>query len=58
VKDLQDRGVVAGTANQIVEQLGRLAEAGVDRMMLQWIQLDDIDRLESMAKQVLPQMHS
>jgi F420-dependent oxidoreductase-like protein len=57
-KELRQRGRIVGTASQIVEQLGMLAEAGAQRVMLQWLTLDDIDRLESMAAQVLPQMGS
>ncbi|GAB4156712.1 MAG: LLM class F420-dependent oxidoreductase [Candidatus Promineifilaceae bacterium] len=49
-------GLVVGTGNQIVEQLGELAEAGVQRVMLQWLDLDDIDGLAAMAQIVLPQL--
>jgi F420-dependent oxidoreductase-like protein len=50
-------GMAVGTADQIVEHLGRLAEAGVQRVMLQWLALEDTDRLEAMADEVLPQLH-
>ncbi len=52
----RQRGYVVGTPNAIVEQLGKLAEAGLYRVMLQWLDLDDIDRLEAMAAGVLPQL--
>ena len=56
-EELQQRGNIAvGTGNQIVEQLGRWAEAGVYRVMLQWMDLDDLDGLEAMAQSVLPQV--
>jgi F420-dependent oxidoreductase-like protein len=55
-EDLKELGVVVGTADQIVEHLGNLSEAGVQRIMLQWLNLDDIDRLEAMANGVLPQI--
>ena len=48
--------VLAGTPNEIVERLGNLAEAGVQRVMAQWLEVDDIDSLESMADSVLPQL--
>ena len=48
--------VLAGTADEIVERLGRLSEAGVQRVMLQWLEVDDIDALETMAYSVLPQL--
>ncbi len=35
------------------KQLGRLAEAGVQRVMLQWLDLDDLDGLEALARGVL-----
>ena len=49
-------GMAVGTANQVVDQLGHLADAGVQRVMLQWLSLDDIDRLEALATMVLPQL--
>jgi alkanesulfonate monooxygenase SsuD/methylene tetrahydromethanopterin reductase-like flavin-dependent oxidoreductase (luciferase family) len=54
--ELRGRGVIAGTAGAIVEQLGRLAEAGVQRVMLQWLDLDDLDGVEALAQLVLPQL--
>jgi F420-dependent oxidoreductase-like protein len=53
---LMERGVLVGTANEIVDQLGVIAEAGVERIMLQWLKMDDLDRLEAMAKSVIPQI--
>jgi F420-dependent oxidoreductase-like protein len=52
--ELREQGFVVGTAAEVVEQLGRIAEAGAQRVMLQWLDLDDLDRLEAMAHQVLP----
>lgn len=49
-------GLAMGTANEIVDHIGKLAEAGAQRVMLQWLALDDTDRLEAMAVQVLPQL--
>ncbi len=53
---LRARGMMVGGAGQIVEQLGALAEVGVQRVMLQWFDLDDLEGLEAMATSVLPQM--
>jgi len=49
-------GNIIGTATEVTEQLGRLDEAGVQRVMLQWLETDDIDGLEAMAQTVLPQL--
>ncbi|HYN88492.1 MAG TPA: TIGR03560 family F420-dependent LLM class oxidoreductase [Ardenticatenaceae bacterium] len=54
--EMREQGLVVGTAAQIIEQLGRLDEAGVQRVMLQWLDLDDLDGLEAMASTVLPQV--
>lgn len=55
---LRAEGMVVGTGSEMVEQLGRLAEVGMQRVMLQWMELDDLDSLETMAHQVLPQVQS
>jgi F420-dependent oxidoreductase-like protein len=54
--ELRAGGIIIGTASEVTEQLGRLDEAGVERVMLQWLETDDIDGLEDMAQTVLPQL--
>ncbi len=56
IAELRARGLVLGTPDHIVEQLGAWAEAGVQRVMLQWLNLDDLAGLELLAKAVLPQV--
>ena len=51
-------GVIVGTEGEVVERLGLLAEAGVQRVMAQWLEVDDIDALEAMAHSVLPQLRA
>ena len=51
--ELRERGLVAGTGPEVVEQLGKLTEIGLQRVMLQWLDLNDMDGLESLAKAVL-----
>jgi len=53
VPELHARGVVAGSASQIKEQLAELEAAGLERVMLQWLDLDDLAGLEALAKVVL-----
>lgn len=50
-------GLIIGTGSMIVDQIGAWTERGVERFMLQWIELEDLDRLELMAKDVLPHFH-
>ncbi|NDJ53769.1 MAG: LLM class F420-dependent oxidoreductase, partial [Chloroflexi bacterium] len=52
----RERGLVVGTSNEVVEQLGELNDAGVQRVMLQWLDLEDMDGIERLAKEVLPQL--
>jgi alkanesulfonate monooxygenase SsuD/methylene tetrahydromethanopterin reductase-like flavin-dependent oxidoreductase (luciferase family) len=54
VEQLQARGVVAGSPAQVRESLRALEEAGLQRIMLQWLDLDDLAGLEALAKAVLP----
>jgi len=51
--DLRQLGIIAAAGNEIKEQLQGLAEAGVQRVMLQWLELDDLDGLKDLAKAVL-----
>jgi len=51
--DLRGRGLVLGPPQAIVDQLGGLAVAGVQRVMLQWLDLDDLDGLEVLAQDVM-----
>jgi len=54
--ELTERGMVAGTPSAIVEQLGTLAGIGIYRVMLQWLNPDDLDGIEALADTVLPQV--
>jgi F420-dependent oxidoreductase-like protein len=53
VDDLQKRGNVAGSLEQIRKQLNALEQAGVQRIMLQWLDLDDLESLQVLAKGIL-----
>ena len=52
-EDLRSRGILIGTGEKVVEQLGELAAAGLQGIMLQWLDLDDLDGLEGLARSVL-----
>lgn len=56
IQELRERGLAVGTADQIVDQLSRLADVGVERVMLQWLDLDDLEGLRSLAEGVLTQV--
>jgi F420-dependent oxidoreductase-like protein len=54
--ELRSRGALIGSPEELVEAIGRLAEAGVRRLMAQWLDLDDIAGLEVLAAEVLPRL--
>jgi alkanesulfonate monooxygenase SsuD/methylene tetrahydromethanopterin reductase-like flavin-dependent oxidoreductase (luciferase family) len=54
---MKARGVIVGTAQEVIDQMSALVDAGLERFMLQWIDLDDMDNLQAMAKDILPIFH-
>lgn len=54
VKQLHERGMVVGSSVEVKEQLQELEQAGLQRVMLQWLDLDDLEGLEALAKALLP----
>jgi alkanesulfonate monooxygenase SsuD/methylene tetrahydromethanopterin reductase-like flavin-dependent oxidoreductase (luciferase family) len=55
VDGLRTVGLV-GTPDEIVDRVGRYAEAGASRVYLQVLDLHDLDMIELMAERVLPQL--
>lgn len=53
--DLAGRGVIVGGPARVQERIGEYAAAGVERIMLQWLDLEDLERLEALAEAVLSQ---
>ncbi|WP_422755098.1 LLM class F420-dependent oxidoreductase [Micromonospora sp. WMMD708] len=50
------RNGVAGTPAEVVDTIGRYAEAGSERIYLQVLDLADLDQLELVAAEVMPQL--
>ena len=53
--DLRANGL-AGTPAEVVDRIGQYAELGAQRIYLQTLDLDDLDHLELVASEVLPQV--
>ena len=53
LEEMHQRGMIAGSASAVKEQLQKLEESGLQRIMLQWLDLDDLKGLEALAKAVL-----
>jgi F420-dependent oxidoreductase-like protein len=51
--DLIKRGIIVGVGDEIKSQLLELEKAGLQRIMLQWLDLDDLEGLTELAKIVL-----
>jgi F420-dependent oxidoreductase-like protein len=50
----RQRPIIVGAGDEIVPQLEAYAQAGAERIMLQWLELDDLDGIASLAETVLP----
>ena len=55
VDDLRATGL-AGTPAEVVDRIGEFAELGSQRMYLQTLDLDDLDHIELVANEVMPQL--
>jgi F420-dependent oxidoreductase-like protein len=55
VDELRSNGL-AGTPAELVDKIGRFAEAGAERVYLQVLDLADLDHLALLASEVLPQV--
>lgn len=53
VEELRQRGLIVGAGEEVRAGLAALEKAGVQRLMLQWLDLDDLDGLSALAKVVL-----
>lgn len=53
IEELQKRGIVAGSLSAVKEQLRVLEQAGLQRIMLQWLDLDDLESLQMLARGTL-----
>ena len=47
---------IVGTPEMVREQMAAYAAAGVDELMMQWLDLDDIEGLRAFAHTVLPSL--
>lgn len=56
VDELRSNSPMVGTPAEIVDKLGPFAEAGVERVYLQMLDMADLDHLALVAGQVLPQL--
>lgn len=53
---IRQRGPLLGTPTAIIDQIGKLVDCGLSRLMVQWLDLDDLEGMEAFAARVLPQV--
>lgn len=53
-EELRKGGAIVGTTEDVIAHLKQLENVGCQRVMLQWLELDDIAGLEAFAWNVLP----
>ena len=53
LEELLDRGAIVGGPTQVAERISEYEATGAQRIMLQWLDLDDMAGLEALAKAVL-----
>jgi alkanesulfonate monooxygenase SsuD/methylene tetrahydromethanopterin reductase-like flavin-dependent oxidoreductase (luciferase family) len=56
--NVPDPTCIIGTGTQIIDQISGYVNAGAERIMLQWLDLDDIEGIENLAKHILPAFHN
>lgn len=56
IEALRSENDIVGTPDTVVEQIKAYADAGVEELMLQWFDFDDIEGLRAFAASVLPQL--
>jgi len=51
-ESLRERGALVGSAEELREQLAELEAAGVQRVMAQWLQMEDFEGMQALGKAV------
>jgi F420-dependent oxidoreductase-like protein len=57
LEEAQGEAIIAGTPDMWIERLRAYRDAGVERIMVQWLDLDDLAGIETVAREVLPAFH-
>lgn len=50
--ELRQRGILVGTAAEIAAQVQEFSQAGAQRVMIQWLDQDDIEGIELLAREM------
>jgi F420-dependent oxidoreductase-like protein len=53
LEEWRELGAVVGNGGQVREQLQEVEQAGIQRVMLQWLDLDDLEGLSDLARELI-----
>lgn len=56
-KEMAQRGIIVGLADKVTDKLHEYQNTGLDEIMLQWIDLEDMDSLIHFSETVLPKFN-
>ena len=56
LQGMRERGLLVGTVDEVVESIKLRQRQGIDRIMLQTMDMDDIPALELIASEIMPQV--
>ncbi len=56
LQNMRERGLLVGTPDEVIESIRMREAQGIDRIMLQTLDMDDIDVLGLIAREILPQV--
>ena len=57
-KEMTQRGIIVGSPEQVTDKLHEYQQTGLDEIMLQWIDLEDMESLIHFSETVLPKFQS
>jgi len=55
IHEMKSRGIIVGIADDLIDQLQHYQKTGIDEIMLQWLDLEDVDGLVDFSKKILPE---
>jgi alkanesulfonate monooxygenase SsuD/methylene tetrahydromethanopterin reductase-like flavin-dependent oxidoreductase (luciferase family) len=56
LQGMRERGLLVGTPDEVVESIKLRAGQGIQRIMLQTLDMDDIPALELIAGEIMPRV--
>jgi alkanesulfonate monooxygenase SsuD/methylene tetrahydromethanopterin reductase-like flavin-dependent oxidoreductase (luciferase family) len=55
--ELQKQGLIVGAGEEVIQQIKAYQKIGVEEIMLQWLDFEDMKGIQHFAKTILPVFH-